>query len=236
MSLEAVSVYNVLPLTSTCNLNCIFCSHLQNPPGIRAYHFPPLPVDELKQLIPFLDGSRKIIIGESSTRLSEGEPLTHPRLLSVIGEIRRYYPDTPLQITTNGALLNRDLLQNLQSLSEGQNEGQHSFPHKEPKLELVISLNSSSRHWRSEVMGDKSPWIALEAVKLCRELGIPFHGSIVALPHIYGWDSLKETLFFLKKWLPLRHVFFCLVIPAFLPSGPISENPLWENYLNFCRG
>jgi len=57
---EAVSVYNVLPLTSTCNLNCIFCSHLQNPPGIKAYHFPPLPLEELKQLIPFPDGSRKI--------------------------------------------------------------------------------------------------------------------------------------------------------------------------------
>ena len=41
--LEAVSRDNILPLTSSCNLHCLFCSNRQNPPGVQTFSFAPLP-------------------------------------------------------------------------------------------------------------------------------------------------------------------------------------------------
>jgi len=205
--LEAAALHNVLPLTSSCNLRCLFCSHRQNPPGLKVYYFRPLSFKLLQDLISLLDGSRKIIIGESATRLCEGEPLTHPHFLAVIKELRKRFPRTPLQITTNGALLSKSILSELAALGEQQSSaatksGRGSLMERYPaKLELVISLNSSSPARRAKIMGDSQPQQALQAVAICRKYSLPFHGSIVACPDDSdnGWEDLKRTLFFLEE-------------------------------------
>jgi len=33
--LSSAQEYNILPLTSCCDAQCIFCSHRQNPPGVK---------------------------------------------------------------------------------------------------------------------------------------------------------------------------------------------------------
>jgi hypothetical protein len=196
-----------------------------------------LPLEELEQLIPFLNGFRKIVIGESSTRLCEGEPLTHPQFLAVLKEIKRHFPDTPLQITTNGTLLNRNLLQELMELSGGMTPGKPfaASLHELPNLELVISLNSSSPGRRSKIMGDRNPQRVLEGIRFCREYGLPFHGSIVAMPHFDGWKDLKETLFFLEEMGALTTRVFLPGYTRFSSRKRFFEQSLWTEMNDFLQ-
>ncbi|MFO7819200.1 MAG: hypothetical protein R6V17_03080 [Halanaerobacter sp.] len=67
---------NILPITSVCNLDCKFCSHKGNPPEVKTFASGHRPLKEIRSLIDFLSADRKIIIGESATKIEEGEPFT----------------------------------------------------------------------------------------------------------------------------------------------------------------
>ncbi|MBS4021655.1 MAG: DUF512 domain-containing protein [Dethiobacter sp.] len=182
--LQAVSVHNVLPLTSACNLHCIFCSHRQNPPGITTYRLPPLSVHEVEELASFLTPGQKVIIGESATRIDEGEPLTHPDFLQILSVLRRELPDTLFSVTTNGTLLTSALIDQLVPLAP---------------LEFTVSLNSASAQGRRLLLGDTQPERAISAVKLLSASGIPFHGSLVAMPHLLAEEDIVSTISFLAE-------------------------------------
>ncbi|MBC7323800.1 MAG: radical SAM protein, partial [Moorella sp. (in: Bacteria)] len=184
LAIFTASRYNILPLTSICNLHCLFCSHRQNPPGVKTIRLPPLQLDQVDTLLDFLDGSRKIVIGESATRLIEGEPLTHPKFLEIITRVRRRFPRTTLVITTNGTLLTLPLARALAGL--------------EP-LELNLSLNSASQAGRLKLMGDRQPDTALEAPRVLNQFKLTYHGSLVALPWITGWQDFRETVLYLSR-------------------------------------
>jgi NifB/MoaA-like Fe-S oxidoreductase len=176
---EAVRKDNVLPLTGLCNLSCIFCSHRNNPPGTQAFSFAPLREETWADLAQYLDPERKIIIGESATRLREGEPFTHPQLQQVLQKLRLTYPETPIQLTTNGSLFQKDTAAFLASVKP---------------LKLVISLNSASAKWRRIIMNDSNPEKALAVPEMLMKHNIPFHGSLVALPHLTGFNDLDATV------------------------------------------
>lgn len=181
--LDAVVKDNVLPLGTGCNLACAFCSHRQNPPGLQVWQVPVLPPEMVMELIEFLDPSRKVIIGESATRISEGEPFAYPWIKQVLEKIRQKLPGTPIAITTNGTLLNREMVTFLCELKP---------------LELTVSLNSSTAEGRMILMGDREPGRATGAVESLAASGIPFHGSLVAMPHLTGMKDVEKTICFLS--------------------------------------
>ncbi|HHY36802.1 MAG TPA: DUF512 domain-containing protein [Firmicutes bacterium] len=183
--LKSISEANILPVTSACNGRCVFCSHLQNPPGIRVYSLPPLGKEEILELAEFLDPEKRIIIGESVTRINEGEPFLHPEFPALLTGLRRRFPATPIQITTNGMGLTPATVALLARLG---------------RVRLVVSLNSATAGGRRILMGDNNPAAVLRAVASLRERGIPFDGSIVALPHLVGWEDLRQTIAFLVRW------------------------------------
>lgn len=220
--LEAVSRHNILPLTSSCNLCCSFCSHRHMPPGLDVFTFPPLPEDDLRELIPFLDGRSKIVIGESATRLCEGEPFTHPAVLSVLRALRAHFPQTPLQLTTNGTLLDDETVLAL-SKSGGNNE------QGEPLLELIISFNCSEPVLRRKVLGDEDPQQVLRALECCRTHGIPFQGSVVAVPQLTGWHELEKTLNFLDAAGARMIRLFLPGATRFASSGHEVDDLLWRD-------
>jgi pyruvate-formate lyase-activating enzyme len=180
--LHAVSVDNVLPLTSACNLSCLFCSSRQNPPGVQSFRLPPLPPEQVEELAGFLTPGRKVVIGESATRIDEGEPFTHPYIPEILRFLRRTLPGTLLSVTTNGTLLTPSLVNELAALQP---------------LEVTVSLNSTSAAVRERVLGDREPGRAPRAVKLLAKKGIPFHGSLVALPHLADAGDAAATVHFL---------------------------------------
>lgn len=181
---DSVYQYNILPLTSACNVSCMFCSHKQNPPEVEVYAIQPLTLFEIEELMVFLSADRKIVIGESATRLIEGEPFIHPEFLKILKMLRQRFPQTLLQITTNGSLISETVARELKGL--------------EP-LEINLSLNSASVMVRSYLMKDSQAEKAIEGVKALSAAGVVFHGSIVAMPWLTGWEDIKSTIEFLVQ-------------------------------------
>ncbi|GAW92188.1 DUF512 domain-containing protein [Calderihabitans maritimus] len=217
--LQTVQEHNILPLTSQCNAGCVFCSHRQNPGEVQVYYLSPLSMELLERLVEFLNEKEKIVIGESATKIMEGEPFCHPRFDEILQLLRGKFPHTPIQITTNGTLLNAGKISLLSALKP---------------VELNISLNSASKAGRKMLMGDEGTE-GVAAVKSLEKAGIPFHGSVVALPQLVGWDDLRRTLFYLADH-------GARTIRLFLPGGnqvlsrrlKISRT-LWEELENFCH-
>lgn len=183
-SIEALlyhaQMQGVLPITSCCNMRCIFCSNTYNPKGCEIFTISPRPLRQIEDTILWLGGSRgPIIIGESVTRINEGEPLTHPDFLEILRLVRKHYPERPIQVTTNASLLTEDLINQIAEIDVG----------------LMVSLNTVG--YREKLMGDHDPEITLSNVKY---LGgkVSFEGSIVALPFITGWEDIENTAKFLK--------------------------------------
>lgn len=182
--LRSVQKYNILPLTSVCNMNCVFCSHRQNPKGIQVYWTGNRSLEQIKEAIEFLASDRKIVIGESATKIIEGEPFCHPQLLTVLAAVRAKFKHTPLQITTNGTGLNSETVSVLDGLKP---------------LELYVSLNTINPDKRRLLMGDENCANVKNGIMLLAGKGIDFHGSIVAMPHLVGWEDLKQTILFLAE-------------------------------------
>ncbi|MGC7846326.1 DUF512 domain-containing protein [Desulforudis sp. 1088] len=182
--MRTVQESNILPLTSSCNLACLFCSHRQNPPGLEVFRVPSLSPGEIEELFAWLDPSRPVVIGESATRIIEGEPLVHPHWVRVFRSLRRAFPATPVQVTTNGTRLDREAVDVLAGLRP---------------LTVCLSLNSADPRIREILLGDREPFRAVRAVELLAGAGIPFHGSIVAMPHVTGWDDLERTIGYLAS-------------------------------------
>ncbi len=169
----------VLPLTSKCNVGCVFCSNRYNPPSCEVFNIPERDPGEVRRTLPWLQGSNSVVVGESVTRINEGEPFTHPSILQVLEMVRESYPDHPVRVTTNGTLVTGRTADHLSDLG----------------VELVVSLNTVGK--RAEIMGDLSPDRTLKNI---RALGgkVRFEGSVVALPFLTGWDDLDDTLGFLR--------------------------------------
>ena len=182
--LRAARQANILPLTSVCNLRCLFCSHRQNPPDLEVFRIPHRTPGQVAALLPYLDSRRSVVIGESVTRIIEGEPFTHPEIFDMLALVRRGFPGTEMRITTNGSLLDARAVVSLAALRP---------------VEVCLSLNSADPAVRRRLMGDPQPEQAVAAVRLLAEAGIPFHGSVVAMPHVTGWGDLEVTLRYLAQ-------------------------------------
>jgi MoaA/NifB/PqqE/SkfB family radical SAM enzyme len=212
---RSVQNYNILPLTSRCNVSCLFCSHRQNPAGIEAYFLPPLDWETVEDLVMFLSPQKKIVIGESATRIMEGEPFTHPRMMDILRLLREKFPLTGIQLTTNGTLLDEKKVSLLKNLAP---------------LEINLSLNSCSPGMRQIIMHDNLAEEALKAPARLQAAGIPYHGSIVPMPWLTGWEDLAQTVFFLEgKGAQTIRVF----LPGFTRYTEEKLQPLpdWEKEL-----
>lgn len=183
--LETASRDNILVLTTNCSTSCIFCSHLQNPGEVEAYYVDKLSREQIDTLTEFLNGSKKIIIGESATRICEGEPFLQEDIIGILQGLRQKYGSTPIQITTSGIHLDEAILSELQRLGN---------------IELNISLNSSSIQGREKLYRGKAHMSAVEAAKQLQRYDIGYTGSIVAMPHLVGWEDIRDTVLFLCKY------------------------------------
>lgn len=182
--LETASRDNILVLTTSCSTSCIFCSHLQNPEEIEAYYVDTLSREQIDTLIEFLDGTEKIIVGESATRICEGEPFLCSDIIGILEHIRHSYPKATIQITTSGIHLDSAVINQLESIGN---------------IELNVSLNSCNTSGRKKLYRGKEHFRAVEAVKLLKSSQLVYNGSIVAMPHLVGWEDIRETLLFLQE-------------------------------------
>lgn len=174
---------NILPLTSVCNVSCVFCSHQQNPPDIQTYKTGHRNLQQIEDTLQFITAEKKIVIGESVTKVIEGEPFTHPMIKEILSVIRNRYPHTDIQITTNGTLIDSKMAKFLAELG---------------RVEINLSLNSADPAVRKRLMNDEKAGIAVRTPDCLAKTGVPYHGSVVAMPHVSGWSDLRETIIYLS--------------------------------------
>jgi len=146
---------------------------------VQAYTLPPRSLAEIKETLDFLDAGQRIVIGESASRVMEGEPLTHPQFAQVLQMVRARFSTTPMGITTNGSLLDAGVAADLAGVMP---------------IEVNLSLNTCSPKARRRLMGDTRGERTVQAMDLLVKAGIPWHGSVVAMPWLTGWEELGETL------------------------------------------
>lgn len=177
-NLQTIIKQGILPLTSECNTACLFCSHRFNPKELQVFSEGPLSLAELQQALPIIQRLSALTIGESITTTTEGEPLTHLKFLEILRTIRQAAPEILLRITTNGILLDSELIEALRLLQP---------------VELTISLNSVDPVARRSLMGraaaDIRPLLPLLAASL-----IPWHASLVAMPQVVGEADVLQTV------------------------------------------
>ncbi|MCF8008350.1 MAG: DUF512 domain-containing protein, partial [Halanaerobiales bacterium] len=176
---KSVSENNILPITSRCNLNCIFCSHKQNPKDFEIINLGSLDYQKVIKLADYLNSNRPIIIGESATKIIEGEPLTHPEFLKIIKYLKRRYKSTEIRITSNSTYLDDRLINELDDLNN---------------IVLNISINSMNHRYRKEIMGKSNLLKIDKKLRTLKNSEIKFSFSMVGLPHIYGYKYIKEDI------------------------------------------
>ncbi|MBZ4688350.1 MAG: radical superfamily enzymePDZ protein [Clostridiales bacterium] len=176
--LQSMQRYNILPITSRCDSYCIFCSHHQNPPEVQTYSFGHRKYEDIIASLEYLDARKKIVIGESATKLIEGEPFLHPDFLDILKALRERFPKTQVSITTNGNFLHNDVVRSLKNL--------------EP-LEINLSLNAITPQNRRKLMGKRARDME-PVLKSFKKEGLVYHGSLVALPWLTGWEEITSTI------------------------------------------
>ncbi len=179
-ALAEAEAAGVLPITSACNVSCLFCSNRSNPPGVRVWSIPPRSVGDIEAALTRMPDNGEIIIGESASRVTEGEPLTHPDWPAIVRLVRRRRPRALLRLTTNGTLLGPE---------------QAAFLAAHGPVEVTLSLNTASPEAYRRLHGlDADPRRAPAALATA---GVPYEASVVAVPAVTGRGDLRETASFL---------------------------------------
>jgi len=174
----------ILPVTSVCNVACIFCSNHQNPADVEIVRIPHRTLAQIAETLTYLIPQGKIIIGESASRINEGEPFCHPEIREILTMVRNRFPDVLIQVTTNGSRIDDSMVRFIQTIMP---------------VEIYLSLNSADPEWRSRLMADPDPMQSIQAPVKLSQATIPYHGSLVAMPHITGYDDIRKTIAMLDR-------------------------------------
>lgn len=174
---------NILPVVSHCNTSCSFCSHRQNPDGIEIFKMPSLSLSEFSQIIGFLSSNSKIIIGESATRIIEGEPLLYRDIIPLLSMVRKKYPKAPIQLTTNGIMLDKKVAGELTEIGG---------------IELGISVNCLNPSKREKILGTSQKHDIRENIMLLKGM-IPFSLSAVYVPGEMDSSDVDDLISFSEE-------------------------------------
>ena len=170
---EPIEVFGYL--ATRCNCDCVFCCLKGNPSPFPLCHprrTAEEEYDEAKTRLKYLPSERGRALFTSLSGIYE--VLAHPHCLEVLGELRKK-TSKPFKITTNGESLTPDLIAGLARLQP---------------VYLYVSLISSSPQRRKKLMRSQNPQIAIDALPLLREKGVPY--AVVVVP--WPLDSMDEML------------------------------------------
>lgn len=213
---QTIQSKNILPLTSRCNASCLFCSHRGNPANVKIYTLPELTRDDLNIMMDFLKGEEKIIIGESASTIIEGEPFLFDEIKWVLYRLRDKFPKALIQITTNGNIKDRVILKILKEIGN---------------VSLNISVNSLDRVRVMAIEDDYLPGV----LDFLTKEEIYFTTSMVAIPGMTDWDTMKASLNFMLSYNPkLINVY----LPGYTKYTPkrFVDNTQWETIIRWVDG
>lgn len=176
---------NNLVVTTKCNLNCVFCSRRYNPFRCVQHHSR---FNDLKAQIILLKPNHPIYINNSISRVTDGEPFTHPRIWDILFLIRKSFPflnlpqlQDKIHITTNGTFLTDSALKKLEKLKG---------------IIIIHSINSTDikDYMKLSQTSEKIAEIATSIPERIKNFNVFYIPSIVAVPNIIGYEGIKRTL------------------------------------------
>ena len=161
---------------SHCNCDCVFCCNKGNPPSVATCNNLGRSAEEefkeIKTRIKYFSPEAGQALFPSLGCIYE--TTAHPYFLDTLCFLRKKTPK-PFKITTNGTNLTPELIARLANLSP---------------IYLYLSLNSSFALRRRKLMRDPNPEIAIAALPLLKQQGIPYAAVIVPWPV----DTIEEML------------------------------------------
>jgi len=182
---------------SRCNLNCRFCYNKDAPPALK----PELkePEDEYKEIQErirqYIPRAKLSIFPDMG---SPAEALAHPHILEILKELRNK-TDESFRIATNGSTLTLEMVENLVEFQP---------------IYIDVSLNSASASRRKWLMRDPEPQIALKALNLLKNAGIPYTVVIVPWP----FPAKEEMISDLQNTVSFAAAFDPALIQISLPG------------------
>ncbi len=202
-------------LSSPCRVNCSFCYHLGNPPGVGGTR-QNVTWDEIETRLRYFRTGRLL----PRRNLSDvDEVFTHPRCFDVLDAL---FADGPRAVVanTNGC-----------SLTEGVVERLAGYDW----VLVNLSLTSSDPDMRRLHLRDSRPEVAVGSLEHLDRHKVPYSVSIVAWPSI-GLADLERTIRFCDNHLP---AFIRVYFPGatrFFPRPPDNAEAYWLQALDLVRG
>lgn len=175
-----------LQISSLCTAQCIFCCNEMGPLPIERRPFRSL--DSVRRGIELLDGNYSNTIGlRLFRRLSEGEAILHPQLLTILAMIREKFPDHVIEIETNGSTLKEGLIKLIAKYNP---------------ISICISYHSHNPENWSRVLKlpAKLHQYPREAFELLPKYGINVEPTLSPMPSMLGWDDVEQTIAYISKY------------------------------------
>ncbi len=215
---KTVKEDNILPITSICKLNCIFCSHKNNPPEVETYSFGHLDFELIKTMIEFLNPEQPVFIGESASKIIEGEPFVHPEIYQILKYLRQRWPEIEIKITTSGSFLELKQVELLKKIKA---------------VELNISLNAPAPEERVFLMNDSNPENVFKLIPELKKNKIDFEASIVSMHQLQGFSYLKRTFDFLETYPPKSLRVFMAGFSRYADKNLITDSSEYNRLAEF---
>ena len=161
---------------SHCSCDCVFCCNKGNPPSVvvcnNLNRTAEEEFEEIRTRVRYFSPEAEKALFPSLGCIYE--VTVHPYLMDVLSLVREK-TSKPFRITSNGSNLTTEVVDKLAKLKP---------------IYLYLSLNSSSTSRRQRLMRDPKPEIAINALPLLRQQGIPYAAVIVPWPA----DTVDEML------------------------------------------
>lgn len=197
---------------SRCDCDCVFCCNKGNPPSVAVCNSPNRTAeeefDEIRTRIEyFLPEAEKALFPSLGCVY---ETATHPYFIDML-RLLRGKTSKPFRITTNGRNLTRSMVTKLAKMKP---------------VYLYLSLNSSSPSRRMKLMRDPNPEIAINALPLLKQYGIPYAAVIVPWPS----ETIDEMLDDLSSTVAYAAEHEAHLVQVNLPgySGHFSSTALFD--------
>lgn len=192
--LEHARNNNQIILGSYCRANCTYCFNKSNPHDLKLIAVPNRTMEQIKACIAELDPNKPdVLLGEfankKSHKIIHGDISEFENIFQIIELIRKQCPDSRIHIlSTNGSCFTPE---NLAFLND-----------QIKNVSILIHFCSANKETVARVMSPRNIGV-VDLIPLIPSLpNLTISISLVALPHLVGWNDIENTLQFLIRYTP----------------------------------
>lgn len=201
-----------------CAAKCKFCYLKGNPPDLSISKSKcPADINEILTRIKYYDPENGKALFNSSYEYRE--TLQYPYIKDVLSEIRKKTSE-PFFITTNGAVLNEDMVKYLEEIKP---------------LLLIVSIIVINEGLRNKLVNSPDDHVAINSITLLKKYNIPYVASITMWPDI-SFEDLERTIEYCDKNNPY---YIRIALPGFtkysFPDEPFETETYWKETIAFVR-